>query len=315
MHRAKVAVVGCGNVGSTFAFALSISGIAREIILIDRNPERAKGECMDLSHGASFVKPVNIRNAEYEECKDADVVVITAGVNQKPGETRIDLAERNVEVFKDIIPRIAKYASDAILLIVTNPMDILTYATLKISGFPSNRVLGSGTVLDSSRFRYLIAEHCHVDPRNVHAYIIGEHGDTELPIWSNANIGGMLLSEYCPICGDNRCDYKKDMDEIFQEVKSAAYKIIESKGSTYYAIALALVKIVEAILRDENSVLPVSTLINDYYGINDICMSIPSLVNENGIDKFLKLKLSVDEQKKFKFSAESLKTVIRSVKI
>lgn len=314
-QRSKVAIVGCGNVGSTFAFALSINGVARDIVLIDRNPERSRGECMDLNHGASFLKPVNIYHAGYEECKDAKIVVITAGAKQNPGETRIDLVERNIEVFKDVIPNIVKYAKDAILLIVTNPMDILTYATLKISGFPSNRVIGSGTVLDSSRFRYLIAEHCHVDPRNVHAYIIGEHGDTELPVWSNTNIGGMVLAEYCPICDDSKCDYDKDMQEIFQEVKSAAYKIIKLKGSTYYAIALALLKIVEAILRDENSVLPVSTLINDYYGIYDLCLSIPSIVNGGGVEKFLKLRLSADEQNKFKHSAENLKEIIKRLKI
>jgi len=193
-------------------------------------------------------------------------------------------------------------------------MDVLTYVTLKISGLPSNKVIGSGTVLDSSRFRYLIAEHCHVDPRNVHAYIIGEHGDTELPVWSNANIGGMILTDYCPVCNKN-CDYGKELGGIFEEVKTAAYKIVELKGATYYAVALALVRIVEAILRDENSVLPVSTLIDDYYGIKDVCLSIPSIVNRNGVDKFLKIKLSALEQKQFKHSAETLKNVIRTIKL
>lgn len=313
-QRPKVAIVGCGNVGSTFAFSLSISGAAREMVLIDRNQERAKGEGMDLNHGASFIKPVNIGYADYEGCKDADIVVITAGAKQKPGETRIDLVQRNAEIFKDIIPKIAKYAGDAILLVVTNPMDILTYLTLKISGFPANRVIGSGTVLDSSRFRFLIAEHCQVDARNVHAYIIGEHGDTELPVWSNANIGGMVLAEYCPVCAKH-CDYKKELEGIFEEVKNSAYKIIEAKGATYYAIALALVRMVEAILRDENSVLPISTLISNYYGINDVCLSLPSVVNRNGVKKFLKLRLSDLEQKQLKHSAETLKAVIKGIKL
>jgi len=312
--RSKVAIVGAGNVGSTFAFSLMISGVAREIVLIDRNEQRARGECMDLNHGASFVHPVNICSAGYEGCKGADVVVITAGVKQKPGETRTDLVQRNTEIFKDIIPKIIKYATDAILLVVTNPMDILAYITLKISGFPSNRVVGSGTVLDSSRFRFLISEHCHVDPRNVHAYIIGEHGDTELPVWSHANIGGMVLAKYCPIC-NNRCNYKQELGKIFEEVKNAAYKIIEAKGATYYAIGLALVKIVEAMLRDDNSVLPISTLINDYYGIKDVCLSIPSIVNRNGVERFLKLELSSVEQEQFRYSAKTLKDIIKNIKL
>jgi len=236
--RSKVAIVGAGNVGSTFAFSLMISGIAREIVLIDRDTERAKGECMDLNHGASFLQPVNIYSAGYKGCQEADIVVITAGAKQKVGQSRIDLVQTNAEIFKDIIPKITGYAKDAILLVVSNPMDILTYITLKISGFPRERVFGSGTVLDTSRFRYLISEHCRIDPRNVHAYIIGEHGDTELPVWSQANIGGMLLEKYCPVC-NNKCDYKKELGKIFEEIKNAAYRIIEAKGATYYAIGLA----------------------------------------------------------------------------
>ena len=312
--RSKVAIVGAGNVGSTFAFSLMISGAVREIALVDRNVERAEGEAMDLNHGASFVAPANITFSGYEGCEGADIVVITAGARQKPGQTRIDLVQTNAEIFKDMIPAILKYARDAILLVVSNPMDILTYVTLKVSGLHPSRVMGSGTVLDSSRFRYLISEHCHVDPRNVHAYIIGEHGDTELPVWSHANIGGMTIAQYCPIC-NNKCDYKKELGNIFEEVKNAAYKIIEKKGSTYYAIGLALVRIVEAILRDENSVLPVSTLINDYYGIDDVCLSIPSMVNRNGAEKFLKLELSGIEQTQLKHSADTLKGIIKKIKL
>ena len=311
-QRAKVAIIGAGNVGSTFAYSLMISGVAREIVLIDRNQERAKGECMDLNHVASFVHPVNIYASGYAGCRDADIVVITAGAKQQPGQTRIDLVQANSEIFKDIIPKILKYAQDAILLVVSNPMDILTYITLRISGLPKNRVMGSGTVLDSSRFRYLISEHCHIDPRNVHAYIVGEHGDTELPVWSHANIGGMVLAQYCPIC-DNRCDYRKKLGAIFEEVKNAAYKIIEAKDATYYAIGLALVRIVESILRDENSVLPVSTLIDDYYGIDDVCLSIPSLVNRNGVQKFLRLELAQTEQEQLRHSAKTLKDIIKGI--
>jgi len=312
--RSKVAIVGAGNVGSTFAYSLMMNGVAREIVLVDRDKKRAKGECMDLNHGASFVSPVKITSSGYDGCKDADIVVITACAKQKPGQTRIDLVKQNVVIFKEIISEVLKHAKDAILLVVSNPVDILTYITLKISGLPSNRVIGSGTVLDTSRFRYLISEHCHVDPRNVHAYIIGEHGDTELPVWSHANIGGMVLSKYCPIC-NAKCDYKKELGKIFDEVKNSAYKIIEAKGSTYYAIGLALVSIVESMLRDENSVLPVSTFIKDYYDLNDICLSIPSVVNRKGVERFLRLELSAVEQKQLKLSAESLRQIINEIKL
>jgi len=313
-QKPKIAIIGCGNVGSTFAFALSISGIAREIMLVDTNKERAKGESMDLNHGASFIKPALISYSDYEGCEGADIVVITAGANQKPGQTRIDLVEKNVLIFKEMIPNITRYAKDAILLVVSNPMDILTYVTQKIAGFPKNRVIGSGTVLDSSRFRFLIGKHCNVDPRNVHAYIIGEHGDSELAVWSHASIAGMVLKEYCPLC-NSKCNYHKELDNIFDQVKNAAYEIISTKGATFYAIGLALVKIAESILRDENSVLPVSTFIEDYYGIDDICLSVPSIINKEGVKKFLKLDLSKDEQNQLISSARALKDIIKQIGI
>jgi len=312
--KPKVAVIGAGNVGSTFAFTLVISGLAREIVIVDRNELRAKGECMDLNHGLSFTQPAKIYSSGFEGCKDADIVVITAGAKQKPGQTRIDLAQENATIFKDIIPKITKYAENAVLLVVSNPVDILTYLTIKISGFPVARVIGSGTVLDTSRFRYLISEHCNVDPRNVHAYIIGEHGDTELAVWSNANIAGMVLAKYCPACA-RRCNYKNELAKIFENVKNAAYQIIEAKGATYYAIALALVRITEAILRDENSVLPVSTMTNDYYGVKDVCLSIPSLINRSGIERLIKLELSAQEQEQFKHSADTLKEIIKNIRL
>lgn len=308
----KVAIIGAGNVGSTFAYSLMQSGLAREIALIDENIKRAEGEVMDLNHGASFVPPVKITASDYSGCKDSDVVVITAGAKQNPGETRIDLLKRNFAIFKEIIPAVTGYSQNAILLVVTNPVDILTYLTLKISGLPAQRVIGSGTVLDTSRFRYLISDHCKIDPRNVHAYIIGEHGDTELPVWSNANIGGMPLAEFCPTCNNN-CNYKIELGKVFEEVRTAAYKIIEAKGATYYAIGLALLRIVQAILRDENSVLPVSTLIEDYYDINEVCLSIPSIVNKNGIKEVLKLELSKLEQEQLKNSADTLKNLIKTL--
>jgi len=313
--RPKVAIIGAGNVGSTFAFSLMISGLAREIVLIDRNEKKSAGECMDLNHGLSFAQPAKIYPAGYEGCEGADMVVITAGARQKPGQTRIDLVQTNTEIFKEMIPRITQYARDAIILVVTNPVDILTYVTLKISGYPSHKVLGSGTVLDTSRFRYLISEHCNVDTRNIHAYIIGEHGDTELPVWSNANIGGMSFARYCGLCDkQGHCVLKKQLEGLLEGVKNAAYKIIELKGATCYAIALALVRITEAILRDENSILAVSTLITDYYGINDVCLSIPSRVNRNGVEHFLRLDLTDEEQKRFQHSATMLKGVIDQIR-
>jgi len=312
--RSKVAIIGAGNVGSTFAFSLMIKAVAREIVLIDMDQGRAEGECMDLNHGASFVQPVNIYSAGFEGCEGADVVVITAGAKQKPEQSRVDLVQTNAEIFKDIIPKIVKFAKNAILLVVSNPMDILTYVTLKISGYDSSKVIGSGTVLDTSRFRYLISEHCRLDPRNVHAYIIGEHGDTELALWSHANIGGMVLAKYCPVCNEH-CEYKKELGKIFEQVRDAAYRIIEVKGATYYAIGLALVRIVEAILRDESSVLPVSTLINDYYGIEDVCLSTPCIVNRNGVQRVLKLELSGLEQKQLRHSAMTLKDIIKKIKL
>jgi L-lactate dehydrogenase len=292
-----------------------ISGLAREIVIVDKNEKKAAGECMDLSHGLSFVQPASIYPGAYKDCANSDIVVITAGARQQPGQARLDLAQVNADMFKEMIPNITKHAKDAVILVVTNPVDILTYVSLKLSGLPSNRVIGSGTVLDSSRFRYLLSEHCNVDPRNVHAYIIGEHGDSELPVWSNANIGGMKIEKYCPTCKNfGHCDRKKELAAIFAEVKDAGYKIVDAKGSTCYGVAMALVKIAETILRDENSILPVSSFIKDYYGVGDICLSIPSLVNKNGVEKFLRLELSPQEQLRFKRSAEALKKVIKSIK-
>ena len=310
--KPKIAIVGAGNVGSTFAFSLMISGLAREIVLIDKNESLAIGECMDLNHGLSFAHPTKIYAAGFEGCADADIVVITAGANQKPNETRTDLVNKNVAIFKDIVPAVAKYAKDSILLVVTNPVDILTYVTLKLSGFPSNRVIGSGTVLDTARLKYMISNYSKVDPNNIHAYIIGEHGDTELPVWSNATIGGMDIETYCSEYA-KQGNAKQELKEIFLKVKNSAYEIIKLKGATNYSIALSLVKITRAILRDENSILPVSTLVSDYYGVSDVCISIPSIVNINGIEQYVKIDLSDEEQELFKHSANTLKDFIKAI--
>jgi len=310
--KPKIAIIGAGNVGSTFAFSLMLSGLAREIVLIDKNESLAIGECIDLNHGLSFAHPIKIYAAGFEGCKDADIVVITAGANQKPNETRTDLVNKNVAIFKDIVPAVAKYTKDAILLVVTNPVDILTYVTLKLSGFPSNRVIGSGTVLDTARLKYMISNYSKVDPNNIHAYIIGEHGDTELPVWSNATIGGMDIETYCSAYAQQG-NAKNELKEIFLKVKNSAYEIIKLKGATNYSIALSLVKITRAIIRNENSILPVSTLINDYYGISDVCISIPSIVNINGVERYIKIDLSDEEQELFKHSADTLKKFIKAI--
>jgi len=308
----KVVIVGTGKVGSTFAFNLMISGLANSIVLIDRNKKTAEGHKMDLNHGLSFVSPSKIKAGDYEDCQDADMVVITAGVAQKPGETRIDLVRKNAEIFKDLIPRIAQY-NPRILLIVSNPVDILTYVTLQLSDYPMNRVFGSGTMLDTARFQYLLGEHCQVDPRDIKAYIIGEHGDSEVPVWSMVTIGGIPLNQFCSLC-QKECT-KEDKKDIFEQVKNAAYEIINKKGATFYAISLALVNIAGSILRDENSVSTVSTLLDGYYGESDVCLSIPVIINNNGISEVVKVELDRKEEEEFKHSAGVLKQIISEIEI
>ncbi|MCF7870577.1 MAG: L-lactate dehydrogenase [Candidatus Omnitrophica bacterium] len=310
----KISIVGAGAVGSTFAFRLMLSGLVKEIVLVDRDLKKAEGQVMDLNHGLMFASPANIYASDFSGIKNSNIVVVTAGAKQEPGQSRLDLVQKNTDIFKNILPQIAKHAPDAIILIVTNPVDILTYVALKILKYPKEKIFGSGTVLDTSRFRYLISAHCGVDPRNVHAYIIGEHGDTELPVWSNANIGGMLIEDYCPICKKG-CNYRDVLGKIFDKVKKSAYEIIDKKGATYYAIALALEKIVDTVIRNNNSVLPVSTLIKDYYQINDVCLGVPAMVNNKGIDRILKIKLSQEEEKNLSHSADTLKDVIKKIKI
>jgi L-lactate dehydrogenase len=311
-EKRKVAVIGTGQVGATFAFALMMSGLARSIVLIDRDFGRSEGHAMDLNHGLSFVQPAEIVAGTYADCKNADIVIVTAGAAQKSGESRLDLVQKNTEIFKDIIPKLAEQ-DPGIILVVSNPVDILTYVALKISGFPMNRVIGSGTALDTARFRFLVSRHCRVDPRNVHAYVVGEHGDSEVPVWSRANIAGVPLEEYCPVCKRN-CS-KEEREELFEQVKHAAYEIINRKGYTNFAISLALVRIVSSILRDENSVLTVSSLIDDYYGIKDVCLSIPTILNLNGVSKHIRITLNETESQRLRASAESLKGIIDKLHI
>jgi len=306
----KVAIVGTGQVGSTFAFALMISGLATSIVLIDHDAERAEGHVMDLNHGLSFVQPSRIYTGDYQDCKDAGIVVVTAGAAQKPGETRLELVRKNTDIFKTVIPEIVRY-NPRILLIVSNPVDVLTYVALKVSNYPMNRVIGSGTALDTARFRYLLSRRCGVDPRNVHAYIIGEHGDSEVPVWSGASMGGVSFLDFCTVC-QKECP-QDEREEIFNQVKNAAYEIIKKKGATYFAIALVLVRIAGSILRDENSVLTASALVEGYYDVSDICLSVPVILNRNGISKILTIELDESEIKKLQASAAVLKDVIRTL--
>jgi L-lactate dehydrogenase len=310
LEARKVVIVGTGQVGSTFAFALMISGLATSIVLIDQARALAEGHVMDLNHGLSFVQPSNVYVGDYPDCRDASMVVVTAGASQKPGETRLDLVRRNTDIFKKIIPQIVEH-NPSMLVIVSNPVDILTYVALKLSQYPMNRVIGSGTVLDTARFRSLLSRHCQVDPRNVHAYIIGEHGDSEVPVWSQVNIGAVALREYCPVC--QRDCPRDERDEIFNQVKNAAYEIIKKKGATNFAIGLSLVRIAESILRDENSILTVSTFLDSYYDISDVCLSIPVILNRNGVSKILKIVLDESEIAGLQASANVLKDVIRSL--
>jgi L-lactate dehydrogenase len=304
----RVAIVGCGNVGATFAYALLLSGLASEIVLIDANHAKAEGEAMDLNHAMPLGRPVRIWAGDYKDCKGALLTVVTAGAAQRPGETRLDLVQRNTGIFKQIIPNIVKNDPEGIIIIATNPVDILTYVAQELSGLPRNQVIGSGTVLDSARFRYLLSQEFDVDPRSVHAFIIGEHGDSEVPAWSLANIAGMRLPQYCAVNGLG-CD-EQHLDGIFEQTRDAAYHIIERKGATYYAIASGLVRICEAIIRDQSTVLSVSSYIKDYYGISDVCLSIPSIVDLGGVERVIHLDLSADEIEGLRKSADILKGIL-----
>lgn len=301
----RVAVVGMGNVGATFAYALLLSGLAAEIVLIDVNRAKAEGEAMDLNHTEPFAHPTRIWAGDYRDCAGAAVTVVTAGAAQKPGETRLDLIKKNYAIFGNIIPEVARNNPDGIILIATNPVDVLTHASLKMSGLSPRRVFGSGTILDTARFRHLLSEYFDVDPRSVHAHIIGEHGDSEVPVWSLANIAGMRLADFSRVAGVPINE--SQMNEIFTQTRDAAYHIIERKGATFYAVAAGLMRIVEAILRDQNTVLSVSSLVTDYYGISDVCLSLPTIVNRSGIEKVLHLELSDEEQAQLRHSADVLK--------
>jgi L-lactate dehydrogenase len=310
--KPKVSIIGCGNVGMRYAYALMIKGIARQIVIVDLDKKRLEGEVMDLSHGAPYISPVKVTAGDYPDISGSDLVVVTAGKKQQPGQSRMELVRDNVGLFRKIVPEIVKYAPEAILLVVTNPVDVLAYAAYKISGKPAAQVMSSGTVLDTARFRFLLSEHCGVDPHNIHAYILGEHGDSEFAVWSKAMIGGVLFKEYCSVCSSSKFCHREDhFKAIFEEVRNSAYKIIEKKGETSYGIGLALTRITQAILNDENAILPVSSLVEDYLGISDVFLSLPAIVNRSGTKGILRLDLDQSEQAAFKKSAAAVKQVIQ----
>ncbi|MEO6453506.1 MAG: L-lactate dehydrogenase [Ginsengibacter sp.] len=301
-NKTRIVIIGVGSVGSTTAYTLLLRGRMEELVLIDANQKKALGDALDMNHGLPFVGRAKVRAGTYEDCREADIIIITAGASQKPGENRIDLLKRNVIIFESITTEVLKYNTHGILLIASNPVDVMSYFTWKRSGWDAKRIIGSGTLLDSARFRYLISEELQIDSRSVHAHIIGEHGDSELPVWSLANVAGtaLTLSE-------------EQKESVFTNTRDAAYQIIAAKGSTYYAIALALDRICTAILRNEAAVLNVSTLLTDYHGVSDVYLGVPCIVDRNGIRNTLNLTISEKEKELLRASANKLKGVIQSI--
>ena len=309
----KAVMVGCGFVGSASVFALMQSGLFSEIVLIDADKDKAEGEAMDISHGVPFARPMKIYAGDYDDAADAAIIIVSAGAGQKPGETRLDLVHKNVAIFKSIIPEIAKRGFDGILLIVANPVDILTQVALKLSGLPEERVIGSGTVLDSARLKYQLGEHLAVDSRSVHAFIVGEHGDSEVVAWSSANVSGVELSKMCEMRGHYQ--HKENTQEIAAKVKNSAYDIINKKHATYYGIAMSVRRICEVIMRDEKSILPVSHMMHGAYGIEGVALSMPAIVGAGGLEAYIPIELSGEEALKLKESADALKEIVDSLEL
>ena len=313
MKMQKAVMIGCGFVGSASVFALMQSGLFSEIALIDANPEKAEGEAMDISHGIPFARQMKIYAGDYDDVKDAGIVIVTAGANQQPGETRLDLVNKNVGIFKKIIPEIANRGFEGILLIVANPVDILTKVAIKLSGFPENRVIGSGTVLDTARLKYRLSEHLGVDSKSIHAFIVGEHGDSEIAVFSSANVSGIPLSQFCELRG--HFEHRASEQEIAVKVKNRAYDIIQRKRATYFGVAMAVKRICEVIVRNEKAILPVSTSMHGEYGIEDVVLSMPCVVGSDGIEVQVPVVLSEEEKGKLQESAKILKETISTLDI
>ena len=313
INMQKAVMVGCGFVGSASVFALMQSGLFSEIALIDANHEKAEGEAMDISHGIPFAKQMRIYAGDYDDVNDAGIVIITAGANQQPGETRLDLVNQNVGIFKKIIPEISSRGFEGILLVVANPVDILTKVAIELSGFPENRVIGSGTVLDTARLKYRLGEHLGVDSKSVHAFIIGEHGDSEIAVFGSANVSGIPLSSFCELRG--HFAHREAENEIAEKVKNSAYDIIQRKRATYFGVAMAVKRICEVIVRNEKAILPVSTAMHGEYGINDVVLSMPCIVGSGGIEVQVPVVLNDEEKSMLQESARILKDTISTLDI
>lgn len=307
IDQRKVAVVGCGFVGAACAFTLMQRGLYSEMVLIDIDRARAEGEAMDIAHGLLFARPMNIYAGTYDDAADASMVIVTAGANQKPGETRLDLVKKNSRILLSVVDELKKRGFAGILLIVSNPVDILTHVAQRHSGLPEGRVFGSGTVLDTARLRYLLGEHLSVDSRSVHAFIIGEHGDSEIAVWSSANVSGVPLHDFCEMRG--YFDHDNAMREIGETVKRSAYDIIERKGATYYGIAMAVARICEAVVRDEKSILPVSAALHGEFGIDVATLSVPAILGADGVEKIVPVSLDETELTKLHYSADMLRGI------
>lgn len=308
VNQRKVAMIGCGFVGSASCFAIMQSGLFSEMVLLDANADKAEGEAMDISHGLPFAKTMDIYAGTYDDIADAAIIIVSAGAAQKPGETRLDLVKKNIGIFGSIMPEIKKRDVKGVVLVVANPVDVLTYAAQKMTGLPENRVLGTGTTLDSARLRYMLGQFVGVDSRNCHAYVIGEHGDSEIVAWSSAKISGVPLADYCMLRG--LADLDEHKDSIAADVKNSAYDIIQKKGATYYGIAMSVRRVCEAIIRDEKTILPVSSMQHGEYGLQDVCLSMPAVVGINGVENLIPLDLSMAEQEQLLKSGETLRSVL-----
>ncbi len=306
----KCAIIGCGGVGASCAYTLATHGIFSDLVLIDLDQRRAKGEAMDISHSIAFSQPCRVRSGTYRDLEHAALVIISAGVNQKPGESRLQLLERNAAVLRSIINEVVRVCPETILLVVSNPVDLLTDIARQLSGFPFSRVIGSGTVLDTARLKYLLGCELGVDGRNVHAFIIGEHGDSELPVWSSANISGIDLDDYCAGRG-----IQPDYHALFESVRGAAYEIIQGKGATYYGIAMSVLRIATCIVRNERSVLPVSVYANGHYGLDNVCIGLPCVVGREGIETILDIPLSPEEEDQLRSSARTLHEAVSKLNL
>ncbi|AQS53852.1 L-lactate dehydrogenase [Jeotgalibaca dankookensis] len=306
----KIILIGNGAVGSSYAFALVTQNVGRELGIIDMNTDKAEGDAIDLSDALAYTSPKKIYSASYADCSDADLIVLTAGTAQKPGETRLDLINKNLKIFKSIVEQVMATGFNGIFLVATNPVDILTYATWKFSGLPAKQVIGSGTSLDSARFRQEIAKLVNVDPRNVHAYILGEHGDTEFPVWSHANVGGLQMYEWIKLNGTNVDE--EELINAFYSVRDAAYRIIEKKGATFYGIATSLVRITRAIFNDEDAILPLSVYLAGEYQQKNVFLGVPAIINREGVRGVIEIALNEVEQQNMQHSADTLRKIIEN---